>query len=80
MFYAIYFFQRYLTINKIKVSYTYIEHDIENKITLERKYLNNYISELNKLIGAVENDIDFKKNKTKLCNYCLYKTHCDNHD
>jgi len=76
MFYAIYFFQRYLTIEKIKVSYVYIEHELENDITLERKYLSNYISELNKLISDVESDVLFEKNETKLCEWCLYKTYC----
>ena len=77
MFYAIYFFKKYENIDKIKISYVYIEHEnIENDILLERKYLNNYITELITLIKNVESDEIFEKNVTKLCEYCEYYTHC----
>lgn len=77
MFYAIYFFQTYKTINTIKISYVYVEHvDMENDIILERTYLDTYISQLKELIDCAENDVDFNKNVTLLCDYCDFKLHC----
>jgi CRISPR/Cas system-associated exonuclease Cas4 (RecB family) len=79
MFYAIYFFKTYPKIDTIKISYVYVEHnESENDITLERKYLSNYIKQLMKLIENAENDVEFKKNPTKLCDWCDYKEHCAN--
>jgi|GEM_PF-4136737 hypothetical protein len=79
MFYAIYFFQRYENINSIKISYVYVEHiDTENTMVLERKYLNTYILQLINSISNVEHEEDFKKTISTLCNYCEFKTHCDN--
>lgn len=77
MFYAIYFFKAYKNINTIKISYVYVEHtDMENDVQLERKYLNSYISQLKELINNTENDVDFIKNITPLCNWCDFKEHC----
>ena len=78
MSYAIYFFKRYPTIDKIKISYVYVEHEnAENDLLLERKYLDNYINHLMKLINDTEIDIEFKKSPSKLCDWCDYKEHCD---
>lgn len=77
MFYGIYFFQRYPTIEKIMISYVYVEHENhENAIVLERKYLDTYISQLIELITAVETDETFEKNPNRLCDWCDFKTHC----
>lgn len=77
LFYGIYFFQRYPTINTIKISYVYIEHeDHENDMVLSRAYLDSYISQLMELIDNVENDNVFNKNESKLCDYCDFKDHC----
>lgn len=79
MFYAIYFFQRYPSIDTIKISYVYIEHEnMENDIILERIFLDTYLSQLIELINNVENDTDFIRIKGPLCNYCQYLTHCSN--
>lgn len=77
IFYGIYFFQKYQKINKIQISYVYIEHDLENSLLLERKYLTNYISELIELIDVIEVDEEFPKNKGILCDYCHFRTHCN---
>lgn len=77
MFYSIYFFQKYNKIEHIDISYLYVEHDSENKITLERKYLDRYVSDLTKIINELEFDSSFDKNKTKLCDWCEYKEYCD---
>ena len=78
LFYAIYFFYSYPKINNIKLSYVYVEHNLENTIILERKYLDNYINDLISLIEETENDVEFKKNETNLCEWCPYKEYCSN--
>jgi len=46
MYYAIYMFKKYSKVQKIHISYVYIEHDYENTMVLERKYLDNYCNSL----------------------------------
>lgn len=77
MFYAIYFFKRYPAINKIKISYVYVEHeDHENSLELTRDNLSNYVSELMGLITNVETDEHYNRNPSKLCGYCDFNKHC----
>ncbi len=77
--YAIYFFQKYPKLNQILISYVYIEHDnYENPLLLDRKYLDNYINDLTSKIHNIEQDTEFSKNETKLCDWCNYQQHCIN--
>lgn len=76
LFYAIYFFKKYSKINKIKISYVYVEHESENDILLERQYLDKYTKELTDMIDAAENDEEFRKSESKLCEWCDFKDHC----
>jgi len=76
MFYAIYFFQRYPNINKIKISYVYVEHEAENDIELFREYLDSYKAQLLNLINAAESDTAFRKCPSKLCEWCPYQEVC----
>lgn len=78
MMYAIYFFQRYPNIDQIKISYVYVEHaEAENDLLLERKYLRTYKDSLAGMIISTEQDIEFKKCPSKLCDYCEFQYHCD---
>jgi CRISPR/Cas system-associated exonuclease Cas4 (RecB family) len=78
MYYAIYMFIKYPKLNNIMISYVFVEHEnAENNMSLARQYLRNYVTQLMGDIGAVEADIDYPKNATKLCDYCDYKSHCD---
>lgn len=76
LFYAIYFFRRYPNIDKIKISYVYVEHDLENGLMLERQYLLNYVKQLTDLIRAVETDTTYVKTPSRLCDWCDYKEYC----
>lgn len=76
--YGIYFFQKYPQINKIKLSYVYVEHNLENELIIYRKYLQNYINDLLNKIRTIENDTEFKKMPNRFCYNCEYKNHCDN--
>ncbi len=79
VFYAIYFFQRYPNISKIRVSYVYVEHpDMENDLVLSREYLDVYVADLMRLVNNIENDNHFQKNQSKLCDYCDFKLYCSN--
>ena len=77
MFYAIYYFIRYHKIDKIRISYVYLEAQLENEMILERKYLSSYIDRLIKTINSVETDTQFIKNKSILCNWCPYQETCE---
>lgn len=77
MYYAIYFFRKYLKINTIIISYVYIEHaDHENYITLSREHLNSYVEQLIKPIKSIEVEVEFNKNPNRLCEWCNFRTHC----
>ncbi len=78
LFYAIYFFYSYPKIDNIRLSYVYIEHDLENTLLLERKYLDKYVDAMLDMMEKTEKDTVFEKNKTKLCDWCPYKNYCDN--
>lgn len=75
LYYAIYFFQRY-GIQKIVISFVYVEHNLENDIELDIQYLNNYKRELLTSIKNIEEDLDFPEKKSKLCDYCGFKEIC----
>lgn len=74
LFYQIYYFLR-TEASKIRISFCYIEHMLENDLILERKYLNNYISTLLEQIYNTENS-DFKPNFSRLCDWCPYTKIC----
>jgi CRISPR/Cas system-associated exonuclease Cas4 (RecB family) len=76
LYYAIYFFQRYANIDKIKISLVYVEHDAESEIVLERKYLYSYIHNLLSGITDIEADTLFLKKPSALCPWCEFRTHC----
>jgi len=78
LFYAIYFFHKYPKINRINISYVYIEHELNNNLLLDRKFLNIYERTLKSLISVVEKDNTFNKNESRLCEWCDYRQFCLN--
>lgn len=76
LYYAIHFFEKY-KIQKIKISFVYVEHNLENDLLLEYKYLNTYKKELIQNILKIENCSDFTKNISKLCDYCAFQEVCN---
>jgi CRISPR/Cas system-associated exonuclease Cas4 (RecB family) len=77
MFYAIYMFKKYTKLNTIEIKYVYIEHDNDNSIVLQRKYLDNYSKTLLQTIKDTELS-NFEKCKSRLCDYCPYQKYCLN--
>lgn len=76
IFYAIYFFQKYPTIDKIYISYIYVEHNTHNSLLLERQYLDNYKVKMLSIIKDIETDQVFEKKPQRLCDWCDYQEHC----
>lgn len=74
--YAVYFFVSYPSIQSIRISYVYVEHDHENPMVLSRKYLDKYKSDLAEKIQECEEDEEFPKTPNKLCDFCDFRTHC----
>lgn len=75
LYYAIHFFQKY-KIQKIIISFIYVEHDLENEIELNIEYLDNYKKELLSSIAEIENCVDFKPKTSRLCDYCAFQEIC----
>lgn len=75
MSYSLFFFNN-KNIDQIKLKYIYVEHNLENSLIIKRdsiEFIKNWIKNT---INKIENDTQFLKNKTKLCNYCQYKNIC----
>lgn len=79
LFYSIYFFIKHPNIQRIFISYLYVEHGLENKMMLERQYLENYKNILSTNISNIENDKIFKANITRLCDFCGFNPICDDY-
>lgn len=75
LFYAIYFFAKY-NVQKIIISFVYVEHNLENLIELDIKYLDNYKKELLLNIKEIEDCIDFNPECSRLCDYCGFQEIC----
>lgn len=85
MIYSIYIFKKY-KVDKIKLRFVYVEHNLENDLIIERdsikevesKLLNDIasIEELTKNFILTNNENIFERNVTKLCDYCDFKDIC----
>lgn len=73
--YAIWLFRTaaFNHVDKVRCSYVYIEHGIENELVMERKYLKQYVKEYIESIKEIEDSEEYPKNISKLCDYCFYK-------
>lgn len=76
MMYAIYFFIRYPDIDRINISYVYVEHNCENLLELDRKYFDNYVGQFMGYIDNIENDEQFLPKPQRLCEYCDFMDDC----
>lgn len=74
MLYAIYFFQK-TTLDEIRISFVYVEHDHENSLVLKRQYLEHYKDIFLKLVERIETS-DYSRQKSYLCKYCPYADKC----
>ncbi len=75
LLYSLFFFKKYPNVDTIRISYIYVEHNLENSMMLERKYLDKYLETLSNMINNVETATEYNR-KTKFCNWCPYKDLC----
>lgn len=74
--YGIYFFQKIPELQQLKISFVYVEHDHENSLILDRKYLEHYKEIFLNLVEDIETS-DYPKKKQFLCKYCGYCKYCE---
>lgn len=74
--YAIYFFMTDSSINTIKISYVYVQHCQENSLMLKREYLPQYLKSFLEVIKKLEDDSEFERNPSKLCDWCDFRELC----
>lgn len=60
----------------IRASYYYVEHGIEDQYTYHRKDLDDLINYFGDKINKIEQEQEFAKNPTKLCDWCGYFDIC----
>lgn len=77
MFYALYMFLKYPKLEKIKAMFIYVEHNTDNSIIFERKFLENYKINFLENIKNIEFDNNFNKKPQRLCEWCGYKDICN---
>ena len=77
IFYAVYFFLKYPEVDKIRISFIYIEHELENAVILIRDNLKTYLKELLGIIQNIEADQEFQKKPSRLCDWCEFQKHCN---
>ena len=77
IYYALYFFTTYKYIQKVKLSFIYVEHNTENVLELSRESCETFIQQLKQNIKAIENDSEFVSKKSWKCNYCSFKSQCE---
>lgn len=76
IFYAIFIFLKYEDLQEIRISFVYVEHNLENDLLLKRENLKSYIKEMITVIKDIENDKEFVKNPSRLCEWCDFRIHC----
>jgi len=76
LFYALYLFYKNPNVDKIKAMFIYVEHNLDNSIIFERKYIDEYKKELIHIIRDIEKDEIFEKKTQKLCDWCGYRDRC----
>jgi len=77
--YSLWAFLNYQGIDEIRTCFYYVEHNIKKCFTYRREELNNIKEEIFNKIKYIENEKEFRKNITPLCDYCEMKkfNHCN---
>lgn len=74
LFYQIYFFKKF-SVDQVRISYCYVEHNLENDLLLKKEHLKSYEKTLVQAITNQENS-NYKKVESKLCEWCPYQDVC----
>lgn len=75
MCYSLFFFNN-PSIQKIRLRYIYIEHNLENELIIDRNCIENVKRWILDTVNKLENDNTFDCKYTILCDYCQYKNFC----
>ena len=74
--YALWIFLLSSKVENIVASYYYVEHSIEDIHTYKRKNLSEIVNYFNDKINTIEQEKEFVKSPSKLCNYCSFFDLC----
>lgn len=75
MSYSLFFFN-HQNINKIKLRYCYIEHNLENNLIISKQSTNSTKEWIVNTVNNIEHDKNFECKYSVLCNYCQFKNFC----
>jgi len=77
--YSLWAFLNYPALDEIKTCFYYVEHNIKKCYTFKRSELNTLKEEVLEKIKYIENEKEFRKNYSPLCDYCEMKKfgYCD---
>ena len=77
IYYAVYFFVVYKYVQKVRLSFVYVEHNTENVLELSRESCETYTQRLKQNVEILESDTEFVPKKSWKCNYCSFKNLCE---
>ena len=72
--YAVYLFNKYPNVDVVRTCFVYVEHTNEEKVyEFHRSHLNALTKKVLEKIVNMENEEDFNKKISKLCEFCEFK-------
>lgn len=74
--YGIYFFQKIPELERLRISFVYVEHDHENSLVLERKSIEGFKQQYLNLVEEIETS-SYPKREGYLCKYCQFFSMCN---
>lgn len=77
LLYSIYFFQRYNTLQKLKVSYVYVDHDVVNSFVVDKTIIHKWKHHFLEIVNDIETAKEFLPNHSRLCHWCPFEEKCE---
>jgi len=79
MLYALWIMTKDDSVNKVESNFVYIEHNIEKQFIYTRDELPSMRKKFAMKVKSIENETEFPKNITALCDWCSFKQNgiCD---
>ena len=74
--YSIYFFERYNTLEKINISYVYVDHGIANSLEILKSSIPRLKQYFLDIVHSIETDEKYSPMPTKLCHWCPFEKIC----
>lgn len=76
LLYSIYFFQRYPSLEKLKISYVYVDQDVVNSLEVLRSFIETHKAHFLSIVNSIEADQEYIAKPSKLCHWCPYHKKC----